>query len=125
MKELLKKWAALEPDRCRLEDWPGGKRILILSPYGWQLVIDEEEPEGYFPNRLFAEAFTQHVVQQAIIARGWAFSINYDPESPDRNNPYDATVTGPTSEGWGFGNDGIASPLLTAYLETLEGEVER
>jgi hypothetical protein len=122
IRELLEKWAELEPSRCRRETVGGFERLLVLSPLGWQLVMDEEEPGGYYSSRPLTEAIVQYVVQQAIIARGWSFALNYNPDCPDPANPYDARVDGPTSEGWGFGGENIVTPLLSAYLETLEAQ---
>lgn len=121
MRELLARWAEVEPGRCKREDWPSGERILILTPSGgWQLVWDEEETGGYYPTQPAAEAFTQWLVQQAIIERGWVFELKYNPDCPDLNNSYDATVDSNKSGGWSFGNDGFTVPLLEAYLHTLE-----
>lgn len=112
MKELLEKWAKLEPGRCKqVADY-----YIVDSRIVYLLRQDTLEID--------AGMRIQWAVQQAIVARGWAFELKYNASCPDPRNPYDATVDSNKSGGWGFGNNGFVAPLLEAYLNTLEGETK-
>lgn len=114
MRKLLTRWAKLEPDRCE----KSSKKPLftIRANEDEKNILDSDELSG------LELAWIQWAVQAAIVERGWAFELKYNPDCPDPRNPYDATVDSSTSGGWGVGSDNLARPLLDAYLYTLEGK---
>lgn len=114
MRKLLNKWAELDPDRCE----KSSQNIFTIR-------ADEEARNIYDPDDLAGLdlAWIGWAVQQAIVERGWSFELNYNPNCPDPNNPYDATVDSSKSGGWGFGKYNTTAPLLYAYLETMRGEI--
>lgn len=126
MRQLLTRWAEVEPGRCLLvlaenlkPDKADCQEFYLVDSKRSQMVhsdvldIDAESDDSLMR--------IQWAVQQAIVARGWYFEIKYDPNCADPKNPYDATVeTSTIGDGWGFGNDGVTAPLLVAYLDALE-----
>jgi hypothetical protein len=113
IRELLRRWVEMEPERCKREDWPDGERILISTPYGWQLVMDDEEPTTFYPDKERAEIYIQYVAQLAITARGWAFDIRYKKQ-------WDVLIDGGKFQGFATGKETVTEALLEAYLEMLE-----
>jgi hypothetical protein len=113
MRQLLQKWAEIEPGRCE----KSGKNIFTI-----QTAPDPMEAEAkniYDPDNLSGLdlAWIQWVVQQAIIARGWRWNLECYP------------VTGICEGIVFFGSThirqregGPAEALLSAYLETLEAQ---
>lgn len=114
MRELLARWAEVEPARCRCQLKANGEleRILILTPYGWQLTLDTEEPEEYYPNELHAGMCIQLVIQQAIVERNLSLDIRYG------SSGWDVFIDG--YEGFAKGKKTVVEALLEAYLDILE-----
>lgn len=123
MRQLLARWAEVEPEWCKLETWPDEEACYIAAEagnegepgysQGWQRVFDTKD--GYYPWNSQALMEIQWAVQQAIVARGWRFNLECYP------------VTG-VCEGVVFldlfhirraGGD-PAEALLSAYLAALE-----
>lgn len=98
MRELLEKWALLEPERCK------------LLYDGVVLIIDEE---WIFPyaTPYYADMFIQAAAQKAIMARGLRFGL------VGNSTGYYSNV-----DHWAESDFCLnpAEALLTAYLKVLE-----
>lgn len=111
MKELLARWASLEPAKCA----KSSKNIFTIQANGEaNNIYDPDSVNG------LDLAWIQWAAQQAIIERGWSFELNYNPDCADPNSLYDAIV----ESYWSSDRDNIVVALLRAYLDTLE-EAER
>jgi len=107
MKELLEKWAELESDECYLncsEDTIyviDGMQVDVCSNFG-----------------KYELAIIQYAIQQAMEARGWDWSVLYNPKKRYRAN----TFYQPGLDGWciGLHDSCPAEALLSAYLQALE-----
>ncbi|HEX7040884.1 MAG TPA: hypothetical protein VF202_12250 [Trueperaceae bacterium] len=113
MRELLEKWAALEPDWCRVDD----ERASVMADVGTPL----ERPRftaqyhrlGQYEPDILAS------VIEAIEAHGWEWSLWSDGALAE------ATVTIPGEERRKFEKSGGGEPavgLLMAHLDALEAE---
>lgn len=120
MRDLLTRWAAMEPDWCRLNlNWQpanGDNNYYIATQTddseGWQLVYGDAEPNCYFPGKNEALGRIQYAVQAAIVARGWYVQSRYVP----RQKQWIASV-GFTYDQVG---DSPAEVILSAYLKEIE-----
>lgn len=127
MKELLERWAILEPDKCKREtrpnwDWHEEFEYFYIASeagnkgesghgWGWQLVLNHS---GYHPDDNEALGRIQWAVQQAIIARSGYFAIEYRP----KEQAYRAIALNDIGV-WGLTP---TQALLGAYLDALESE---
>lgn len=103
MRELLKRWAELEPDRCHLKKNIDG--FTINSGKWWDLLFTGNLPseDGLMK--------VQYAVQQAIIARGWLLDLDWD------GTRWEAWV----NSGWADRSpNSAAEALLSAYLDAIE-----
>lgn len=106
LARLLKRWAEIEPQRCRLS--PEGAPMVRHDAYGLITVVVETERAWQ----------VERAVREAIAARGWSRGVD-----PWR------TFDGPTVEVstgiglWAKGYDGTIEgevcALLEAYLDAL------
>lgn len=129
MKELLLKWAELEPERCRYREEYGGFEVALGCLYEKEWVI------CYFTANSVWEAIVQAALQEAIVAKGWSFRIypvrhylESHTFSACLKVKYSADVVIPE------GNDNeflrttltatVAESLLSAYLQGLEAMKE-
>lgn len=123
MRELLARWAAVEPGRCKhtatknliTRDKDLEEIHLIDSAGRWRMVLSDalglDLEEDDFMRIEWA-------TQAAIIARGWAFTLTYDNES---NLKYSAKVCIDKDNCINLGSeDGLTEALLATYLRTLE-----
>lgn len=119
MKDLLLKWAELEPEsRCRItyedavEFRLSTDRILI-APL-------DLEPEQYSEEML---AYIQFAIQDAIVSKGWDFHFESVRHSADGGTSYGSTVFAAVedieTDFWGCSSI-AAESLLSAYLKALE-----
>lgn len=108
MRQLLEKWAEVEPGRCKRET---RDFYVTLGDNNFYLVITDSTPGGYCPSKEAALARVQWATQQAIIARGWYFELIYSLEYG-----YEATV----GESDCTSQDNMAEALLSAYLAAIE-----
>lgn len=98
MRELLERWAKLEPDKCQVVSG----HYLVDGRIVYLLRTDTIEVDALM--------ITQWAVQKAIIAREWYFEIFC--------NPTKCTVGVLSSMAT---EDNPAEALLGAYLAALEG----
>jgi hypothetical protein len=113
MRDLLTKWAEVEPDLCEL---PTSPRL----PNVFSVQVGTAIKNIFDPDDLsdFDLAWIQWAVQQAIVERGWYFETYYTPMSG-----YGVMVTIPSKcRAKDFSDTSIAEALLGAYLDTLEAE---
>lgn len=68
MKELLERWAELEPSRCKIEAWADNYGHWVQQDI-ITVWVGPRASGGY------KVEIIQHAVQQAIEARGWMWSI--------------------------------------------------
>lgn len=108
MGELLKRWAELEPERCKHEVLAGNNWISVWLNE-WTIVYSDSPFASIGENG--QEMRIQWAVQEAITSRGWPLGLEWDGEwlakvknnlcsHDDLNNP--------------------AAALLGAYLKALE-----
>lgn len=123
MRQLLARWAEVEPMKCKHESeinqlQPREREQLSIStPYGWQIVFTEA---GYHPDEFRASMAIQMIVQRAIIARGWAFTLKF--VVYPNNKYWQATVGDQLKKpAVVMADDASATEaLLSAYLKALE-----
>lgn len=131
-RELLRKWAELEPEACKLEtrpnvDWheefedfyiaseagnPGGPG----HGWGWQLVFTDKEPEAYYPWKSEALMRIQWAVQEAVVKRNLPLDIHYG------KTAWDVFIDG--YEGFAKEKETVTEALLEAYIDYLENNTE-
>jgi hypothetical protein len=109
MKELLSKWAALEPERCK--HWDAGSAEMFTAKLGWRyhpvwMAGDEEEPS------LGRQGHLQAAVQEVIEAREWIGDLEFTKGCAGACvlTPVPFNATGATA----------AEALLGAYLTAVE-----
>lgn len=110
MRELLKRWAELEPEKIDGEYWDdpvtGGAgsefRIAGVAVYSDLFEIGENDP-----------ALIQWAVQEAIKDKNWWFSLS---KATDGAGYWGRVKIA----AFGAYNDDPAAALLAAYLEALE-----
>lgn len=123
MLELLKRWAALEKERCVFDDEIGTYRVIIgFDTTGSKLSMRLYEPDSYALDR----AAIQAAVQQATNARLWEWQIagffyhgelmfnavvNTDCNSDGSGDPIKSAK-----------GHNAAEALLSAYLTALEAQ---
>lgn len=116
MRELLTRWAEVEPGRCEPSKSPRLANIFTVQ-------AGEEAKNIYDPDNLSGLdlAWIQWAVQQAIVARGWRFDIQY----PRHSFPPYYTVVWVSDQSVNFDETeregpAIAETLLESYLKLLE-----
>jgi hypothetical protein len=112
MTELLKRWAELEPKRCRFDrkdyEW------CVLTSTGWGCM-----DEGYLD-----KGWIQYAVQQAIEARGWEYTSGYRVgRNQMQYHGFVDTLIG-ANRHTVYSTNSPAHALLSAYLQALNGEVK-
>lgn len=101
MKELLKRWAELEPMLCKyLSDG-------VALPVNGEWVF-------IYATLFDANMFIQYKVQQAIVARGWRFGIQH------YSDDFQVWVAAPNGRYCWSNADSPAEALLSAYVKALE-----
>lgn len=112
MKELLKRWAAMEPERCE---------NLYNQAFRFHLEEGEYTHSIYPVDDYLSKpdlAWIQWATQQAIVSRGWGFELTLN---TDWENRAESMVR--------YGVNWTSSPaiqsdpaeaLLSAYLKALE-----
>lgn len=110
MKELLKRWAELEPGWCELR--VGGSYWVGKITVDGESVAYRAHPPFTEPHSLMR---TQFAVQQAIVARGWDYRLETYTMEGDRQ--YVAWVY-PGGQALGQTTEAVA--LLSAYLKALD-----
>lgn len=113
MRELLEKWAEVEPGRCKRET---RDFYVTLGDNNFYLVITDSTPGGYCPSKEAALARVQWATQQAIIARGWGFEMQFN---TDWQNQTEAMVRYGVNWASSEPTDNPAEALLSAYLKAL------
>lgn len=103
MRELLERWAKLEPDRCE----KSSKKPLftIRANEDEKNILDSDELSS------LELAWIQWAVQAAIVSRGWYFSLSFHPLRAG----YRAEVGGKRK--WA---EESTEAFLSAYLAALE-----
>jgi hypothetical protein len=118
MKELLERWAALEPERVKRR-WDG---CLGVAYDDGGLVL-EERPGTYGSPEFhkFAGIYVQAAVQEAIEAHEWDWDLcfNHQQDSPRYCAIIGDLYNGSTPGEWG---STPAEALLSAYLTALEAQ---
>ncbi len=125
MRELLTRWAELEPERCKPTQ---------VADF---CIFDREERRNYYIYFNDPEMFDQidHIqglVQKAIVARGWGFELNNvrlakGSDAPAIMDTVNAIVYAP-KDGTHFNTwsrapaETTAEALLAAYVEMLGDE---
>lgn len=125
MRDLLERWAATEPGRCRLNfNWKpanGDNNYYIVTQAddseGWQLVCSDAEPNCYFPNKNEALGRIQWAVQAAIVGRGWSFILTYN---HGYKNSFYAKVCIDKENCINLSGSNLTEALLAAYVRVLE-----
>ena len=113
-EDLLKKWASLEPDKCRYDE-----------EYGeWRVVYHSVEDHVHYAGRL-DHARIQGAVQQCVESRGWLWRIYHAQNRHRRFKPVPGRYTGqvdkPGVEFSAQATNAVDS-LLTAYIMALDHE---
>lgn len=110
MRELLKRWAELEPDRCRqkLAEMALEGFVFNLNDC-WNLIHSKKANEADSLMRI------QWAVQQAIVARGWRWNLECYPLTGICEGMILISLSYVLRRG-----DDPATALLTAYLAALE-----
>lgn len=135
IRDLLTQWAKLEPEWCKIEtrpnwDWheefedfyiagEAGNKDEPGYSWGWNLVLTDSEPEGYYPWESEALMRIEGAVQYCLQERGWGYIASYNPNY----SPYweVRVYTYGKGEAPETGSDyGLTEALLSAYLETLK-----
>lgn len=122
MKELLQRWAELEPERCRI---PGNSS----TAEDQEVFIDEAGHQIWNAQSGLERGLVQIAVQEAIAARGWTIRVESLYHAMDDSYIYDSIVF--ASNGgfnWrSFGEESTmaAESLLSAYLKALEKAKEK
>lgn len=107
MRKLLEKWATLEPALCRLSSLKPEDFELLNDPKGrWWTIITED-----------SLMHIQAAVQDAIIARGWGFEMQFN---TDWQNRTEVMVRYGVNWASSEPTDNPAEALLTAYLAAIE-----
>jgi hypothetical protein len=122
MKELLERWAALEPERVKRR-WDG---CLGVAYDDGGLVL-EERPGTYGSPEFhkFAGIYVQAAVQEAIEARGWNWEAARKGKWPDGAWMHTGHVWHPFSarpDEFGYSRQSPAEALLSAYLTAVEAQ---
>jgi hypothetical protein len=109
---LLKRWAELEPEMCR---WKGDATIHLAR---FAHVV---YPECAAVSNI-ERAIIQAAVQEAAEARGWLWSVSFDPGA--NGSPYFTMIQRPvTRHGLMYTSpDAPAAGLLDCYVRALEAE---
>lgn len=124
LETLLREWAAIEPDRCRIVTGQNGGYTyevfrLFTTPSG-------EDYEFDTSNECFYEIEIQGTVQKAIEARGWKWSVGCT-----HGHHFSASILSkPIITSWGGTRNKLADDfadtpaeaLLSAYIIALESE---
>jgi hypothetical protein len=118
MRELLARWAELEPERCKhIKTGLQANRVEWEEFYisdGDQELLTHSDMHNISCTSNGALMWIQWAVQQAIVARGWYFQVRYVPI----NKKFLASV--------GFTYDQIgdnpAEAILSAYLKEIEAQ---
>lgn len=116
IRDLLQKWAELEPDRCELH--VGSAQLLKVFPHPWVINFSAIEIELSLydvPTLLIA-------VMNAIVNRGGCYGLE-NAKDPDQQTY--ARIANPQSGTYAAASDeNCAIALLKAYLQWLEVEVK-
>ncbi len=108
MKELLERWAELEPERCEIVRDRFAFHCMKMS-----LLIAEFDSG----NDMYADVLVQAATQQAIEAQGgWTWSLLKDTAGTYKARVWINDVVYHTANS----NTSPAEALLTAYLAVLE-----
>lgn len=117
MKNLLKRWAELEPQRCRFHK----DGVAILMNAEWVFV---------FATPFDSDMFVQYAVQQAIVARGglnWSIWFDFDEQAYDEQgytgfggSQHSASVFTSGQRYVREGQISAAEAILSAYLQAIE-----
>lgn len=121
MKDLLKRWAELEPTLCKFL-----KDDVALAINGEWVFI--------YTTPFYADMFIQYTVQQAIEARGlnWSIWFDYDDQAYDEQgfrgfggSQHSASVFTDNERYAREGEISAAEALLSAYLQALEAKLTK
>lgn len=113
MKELLEKWAELEPDRCTHR---GGSEWCVMVDKDWHCLLDYR----------YLGHSVRIGVQQAIEARGWDWSMATTQEPTYRlwhasvKCNHDSTIWEPQQ----YSDNCSTEALLSVYLAALQATAE-
>lgn len=142
IRDLLTQWAKLEPERCKIEtrpnwDWheefedfyiagEAGNKDEPGHSWGWNLVLTDSEPRGYYPWESEALMRIGWAVQYCLQERGWAYRLEYIQDtSPDSVAFWRAMVHSQLESHDGKTSDyGPVQALLSAYVEALKAEAQ-
>lgn len=119
MRALLEKWAALEPEWCRVDD----ERASVMADVGAPLERPRFSAQyhrlgGYEPD-ILAATIEAIEAQRTSRGRGWTWTIR----SPRNGEPRYVGLVYYANRKWKAGlGDTPAEALLTAYLAALEAE---
>ena len=120
MEELLKRWAAVEPERCQVDvEYYIGDRI--MRGFHVELTLPGGKYNGEHFEHGGAAWYAPHIqaaVQEAIEARGWIYQQSIASDCAEMGKYY-------ASCGWDCGMeeryaDTQAEALLSAYLQAIE-----
>lgn len=130
MRDLLTEWAKLEPEKCKREtrpnvDWQEEFEDFYIAQeagnkgdpgygQGWQLILTDKEPRGYFPWQSAALMRVEWAVQTAIVERKFNLSID-----KKEQGMWHVFINDGIYQGWAD-SDNLAEALLKAYLEVIE-----
>jgi hypothetical protein len=118
VRELLERWAGLEPGFCKVETHHSQVSIFYARASEqsfYALVYSDAYPDRYHPNKNESLMRIQWAAQQAIVARGWRWNLECCPLT----GICEGTILISLSYVLRRGDD-PATALLTAYLAALE-----
>lgn len=124
MKELLEKWATLEPYLCKREtrpnkDWHEEFEDYLLfstETKAWYLVYSDSFIENYSLDKEGMLMKVQWAVQQAIVEKGWHFKLMNYPGNPIT---FFAKVEN-RDYGYSLEDSSLTKALLIPYIKMLE-----
>lgn len=119
MRELLEKWAALEPEWCRVDD----ERASVMADVGTPLERPRFSAQyhrlGGYEADILASVIEAIEAQRTSRDRGWTWTLR----SPRNDAPQHVGLVYYANKQWKAGRgDTPAEALLTAYLAALEAE---
>ena len=117
MRELLEKWAALEPERGGLTNPDHSQRWVQHSGERWYFFVENRTALA----SILASVIEAIEAQRTSRGRGWTWTLR----SPRNDAPQHVGLVYYANKQWKAGRgDTPAEALLTAYLAALEAEDE-
>lgn len=127
-KNLLERWAFLDPKWCRTEEWHGNTSSIFvrntellnndhIAVYSAGFAVFHGANEDNFhPSRNWVNMHVQWATQSSIEERGWEMSISLS------DGRWTASVVASPQAVHEESGDNAAEALLKAYVQALEAQ---